>query len=96
MPARKAGKKGAAKKGAGGSKKAGARALPRRLVLTQDLITRILRRREWVMYGIPIRDVIATGDIAQMRRAAQITRTHLADVEKSLGRLDEAIRAGGR
>jgi hypothetical protein len=93
MPARKAGKKGAAKKSAGKSRKAGLKA---KVILTPSIIDQILKRREWVMYAQPIRNVIAAGNLAEMRRAAQVGRTHLADVQKSLGQLDEAIRAGGK
>jgi len=47
------------------------------------------------MYAQPINDVIATGNIAQMRQAAELARTHLADVQKSVAQLDARIRAGG-
>jgi hypothetical protein len=93
MPARKAGKKGAAKKSATKSRKAGLKRTP---ILRQDIITAILRRREWVMYAQPIFQVAASGNIAEMRRAAEVTRTHVEDVQKSLAQLDAAIRAGGR
>lgn len=96
MPTRKAGKKGAAKKGGAKARKSAKKTAATQKVLTQDLISRIVRRREWVMYGIPIRDVIAAGDPAQMRRAAQIARTHLADVQKSLNRLEDAISSAGK
>jgi len=82
MPARKAGKKSAAKKTAGTTNKV-------------SIIKAILKRREWVMYAQPIKDVIATGNIAQMRQAAELARTHLADVQKSVAQLDARIRAGG-
>lgn len=88
MPARKAAKKGA------GKKSASKVTVGTRKVITQDLITRILKRREWVMYAQPIFDASATGNIAELRRAAELTRTHLADVQTSLGQLDEAIRRG--
>jgi hypothetical protein len=88
MPARKAGKKSAAKKSAA-KKSAGA-------TTKLNIIKAILRRREWVMYAQPIKDVIATGNIAQMRIAAELARTHLADVQKSVEQLDARIRAGGR
>ena len=88
MPARKAGKKGAAKKSASTAAAATGR------VITQDLRTRILKRREWVMYAQPIFDATATGNIAELRSAAELTRTHLADVQQSLGQLDAAIRRG--
>lgn len=82
MPARKAGKKSAAKKTAGTSK--------------INIIKAIIKRREWVMYAQPIKDVIATGNIAQMRQAAELARTHLADVQQSVAKLDAKIRAGGK
>lgn len=84
MPARKAGKKA--------PKKAAKKALRVNIPL---LLARI-RRQEWVMYGLPIWNVAATGNLADMRRVAQAARTHLVDVQKSLGQLDEAIRAGGK
>lgn len=95
MPARKTGKKGAAKKSASKSRKAAPK-IGTSKVITQSLINRILKKREWVMYAQPIRDVIATGNIAQMRQAAELARTHLADVQKSVGQLDAKIRAGGK
>lgn len=62
----------------------------RRLTANQ-IIAAILRRREWVMYGIPIQDLIATGNIAEMRRVSVATKTHLADVQRSIKKLDAAI-----
>jgi hypothetical protein len=88
MPARKAGKKSAAKKSAA-KKSAGT-------TNRVSIIKAILRRREWVMYAQPIKDVIATGNIAQMRQAAELARTHLADVQQSVAKLDAKIRSGGR
>lgn len=93
MPARKAGKKGGAKKGAATPRTAGVQA---RRVLTQTLINKVIDKRQWVMYAQPIWDVIAVGDAAEMRRAAELTRTHLNDVQLSLGRLEEAMRARKR
>jgi hypothetical protein len=87
MPARKAAKKGAAKKSTAKSRKAGTTK-----VLRQNIIDAILERRQWVMYAQPIKDVIAAGNIAEMRQTAALTRRHLADVQKSLGKLDAKIR----
>lgn len=96
MPTRKASKKSGAKKAgakkAGSTKKAGI--LTQRINVTQVLAA-IIRRREWVMYGQPIFNVIATGNLADMRRVSQATRTHLADVQNSINKLDAAIRAKG-
>ncbi|PYS94511.1 MAG: hypothetical protein DMF64_00620, partial [Acidobacteria bacterium] len=89
------GKKSTAKKRAGTPRKAAAQAA-RGKVLSQSIIKSILDRRQWVMYAQPIFDVIATGNVAEMRRAAEVTRKHLAEVQKTLGQLDAAIRAGGR
>lgn len=89
MPARKAGKK-SAKKSAGTSKKAPTASLQK--VNSAILIAKI-RRREWVMYGIPIFNVAALGNIAQMRSVAQAARTHVEDVQGSIRKLDAAIRA---
>lgn len=94
MPARKAGKKGGAKKGAATQRTAGVQG--RRRVLTQTLINSVIDKRQWVMYAQPIWDVIAVGDAAEMRRAAQVTRAHLDDVQRSLARLDVAMRARKR
>jgi len=88
MPARKAAKKGAAKKSTAKARQAG----PVR-VLRQNIIDAILERRQWVMYAQPIKDVIAKGSIAEMRQTAALTRRHLADVQKSLGQLDAKIRS---
>ncbi|MEA2205141.1 MAG: hypothetical protein QOE77_1917 [Blastocatellia bacterium] len=88
MPARKAAKKGAAKKSTAKARKAGTGR-----VLRQNIIDAILERRQWVMYAQPIKDVIAAGNIAEMRQTAALTRRHLADVQKSLGQLDAKIRS---
>jgi hypothetical protein len=85
MPARKAGKKGA--------KKAG-KASP--VQITTAILKAKIARREWVMYAQPIRDVTAQGNLATMRSAASMARTHLADVSKSLAKLDAAIKARGK
>lgn len=90
MPARTAGKKGAKKRAT--PKKAGKL---RPVQISAILKARILRR-EWVMYAQPIMNVAASGNINAMRSAAALTRTHLADVTKSLGKLDEAIRSRGK
>ncbi|HEV7473506.1 MAG TPA: hypothetical protein VGN90_05625 [Pyrinomonadaceae bacterium] len=92
MPARKAGKKTAAKKGASKSPKAEKASLQ----ITTAILKAKIARREWVMYAQPIRDVTAQGNIATMRSAAVMARTHLADVTKSLAQLDAAIRARGK
>lgn len=93
MPARKAAKKGAKKSAA--KKSAGkSRGITTPQLSTPLLLARI-RRREWVMYGQPIWNIAALGNIAQMRAVAQATRTHLADVQRTLGRLDAAIRQRG-
>ncbi len=99
MPARKAGKKGGAKKSGakkGGAAPQGGRARLGSKALTQNLVRSIIDRRQWVMYAQPIWSVIASGDVAEMRRAAEVTRTHLADVKQSLARLEEAVRSGKR
>lgn len=88
MPARKAGKKGAAKSA---SK---ARKLTATPTLTTSALIAKIKKREWVMYGIPIFDVAATGKIAEIRRVAEAARAHIADVQQTLGQLDEAIRRG--
>ena len=90
MPARKAAKKGAAKKSTAKARKGPVRGK----LLKQSIIQAILDRRQWVMYAQPIWDVIATGNLAEMRKTATITRRHLADVQKSLGQLDARIRGG--
>jgi hypothetical protein len=89
MPARKAAKKGAAKKSTAKARQAGTSR-----VLRQNIIDAILQRRQWVMYAQPIKDVIAKGSIAEMRQTATLTRKHLADVQKSLGRLETRLRSG--
>jgi hypothetical protein len=94
MPARKAAKKGAAKKSTAKARK-GPQILRGKL-LTKNIIEAILERRQWVMYAQPIFDVIATGNIAEMRKTAAIMRKYIAAVQKSLGQLDTRIRAGGK
>ena len=86
MPTSKAPKKGTKK----AAKKAPAKL--QKLTATQ-LIAAVLKKREWVMYGIPIRDLTATGKLADLRRVSQAGRTHLEDVQNSIGKLDAAIRA---
>jgi hypothetical protein len=89
MPARKAAKKGAKKSAA--KKSAGkSRGLISPQMTTAILLSRI-KRREWVMYGLPIWNVAALGNIAQMRSVAQAARTHMADVQRKLNQLDAAI-----
>ena len=95
MPARKSGKKAAAKKGAAKSKKGGLQ-VARTKLLTKNIIESILERRQWVMYAQPIKDITAVGSLAAMRQTAAVTRKHLADVKASLGKLDARIRSAGK
>ena len=88
--AKKATKKASARKAAGSKETA---AISRQRMTATQIIAAILRRREWVMYGVPIRNLIATGNLADMRRVSTATRTHLADVQRSIAKLDAAIRA---
>jgi hypothetical protein len=92
MPARKAAKKGAAKKSTAKARKGGITAARGKL-LTRNIIQAIIDRRQWVMYAQPIWDVIATGNLAEMRKTATITRKHIADVQRSLGQLETRIRS---
>ena len=89
MPARKAAKKGTKK---AASKAGGATRAPLQKLTATQIIAAVLKRRDWVMYGIPIRDLTATGNIADLRRVSQAARTHLEDVQNSIGKLDAAIR----
>ena len=88
MPARKAAKKGAKK---AARKAGGARKATLKLTATQ-VIAAVLKKREWVLYGIPIRDLTAVGNLADLRRVSVAARTHLEDVQSSINKLDAAIR----
>ena len=43
-------------------------------------------------YGQAIRDAIARGDAAEMRRVAAGARKHVSDIQSALDRLDKALR----
>jgi hypothetical protein len=42
-------------------------------------------------YGDPIRNAIARGNMAEMRKVAASTRKYLGEVEKALAQLEKAI-----
>jgi hypothetical protein len=42
-------------------------------------------------YGVAIRDAIARGDQAEMRRVAASARKHLSDVQAALDKLNRAL-----
>jgi hypothetical protein len=77
----KGSKKGAAKKGS--SKKAGARA-----AATSGAVP---------PYGPPIREAIARGDVAEMRKVAASARKWIKDAQAALDKLDAKLaRTGGK
>ncbi|MGA9773022.1 MAG: DUF1843 domain-containing protein [Blastocatellia bacterium] len=59
------------------TKKASAK--PEKLVIPQPL------------YGGPIREAVASGDLKSMKSMATKARKHLADVNSALAKLDQAI-----
>lgn len=44
-----------------------------------------------VMYGVAIREAIARGDAAEMRRTATAARKHIAEVTKALQGLEKKL-----
>lgn len=44
------------------------------------------------LYGVVIRDAIARGDAAEMKRLSTQARKHIKDVESALSKLDEKIK----
>ena len=73
--------KGAAKKG--GSKKAGARA-----AATSGAVP---------PYGPPIREAIARGDVAEMRKVAASARKWIKDAQAALDKLEQRLaKTGGK
>jgi uncharacterized protein DUF1843 len=43
------------------------------------------------LYGPPIREVAASGNLSEMKSMATKARKHLADVNSALAKLDQAI-----
>jgi hypothetical protein len=78
------------------TRKAGKKASKRAPQFNLPILKAKIRRQEWIMYGPPIWNAVATGNIATMRATAALARTHLKDVQKSIEQLDAAIRAGGK
>ncbi|HEX7312746.1 MAG TPA: DUF1843 domain-containing protein [Pyrinomonadaceae bacterium] len=77
----RAAKKGAAKKGS--SKKAGARA-----AATSGAVP---------PYGPPIREAIARGDAAEMRKVAASARKWIKDAQAALDKLEQKLaKSGGK
>ena len=46
-------------------------------------------------YGVAIKEALARGDVAQMRKVANSARKHLKDVQAALARLEKAIEKEG-
>lgn len=44
------------------------------------------------LYGVVIRDTIARGDTAEMRRLSTAARKHIKDVESALAKLDAKLK----
>ncbi|HEX8635742.1 MAG TPA: DUF1843 domain-containing protein [Pyrinomonadaceae bacterium] len=44
------------------------------------------------LYGVVIRDTIARGDTAEMKRLATAARKHIKDVESALAKLDAKLK----
>lgn len=44
------------------------------------------------LYGVVIRETIARGDTAEMRRLSTAARKHIKDVESALAKLDAKIK----
>jgi hypothetical protein len=47
------------------------------------------------LYGRPIRDVIARGNLSEMKRMSATARKHITDVQTALDRLDAKIKQAG-
>lgn len=45
------------------------------------------------LYGMPIRDAIKRGDLAEMKKLGVQARKHVADVTSALASLDKALGA---
>lgn len=93
--AKKSAKKGAAKKGAAkkGATKAASRGLFN-LASFNKLKQAVIDRRQWVMYGLPPDEVLATGNIALMRQMLDLGQRHLAEVRGKVAQLEAAARRG--
>lgn len=87
MPARKASSKGASKSA---SKKSGSKKLSSKksAAKSQSYGTPGFQ----ALYGVVIRDTIARGDTAEMRRLSTAARKHIKDVESALAKLDAKIK----
>ncbi|HYO62193.1 MAG TPA: DUF1843 domain-containing protein [Pyrinomonadaceae bacterium] len=72
------------KQSAGASKSAGARKS------SPDLMSRAAAG-PIPPYGVAIREAIARGDQAEMKRVAAQARKHVADVQKALERLEKKM-----
>jgi hypothetical protein len=79
MPARKGTSKGASKK-SGGKKSAAKSKASGATAGIQPL------------YGVVIRDTIARGDTAEMKRLSTAARKHIKDVESALAKLDAKLK----
>jgi hypothetical protein len=54
------------------------------------------RRPPIALYGVPIYQAAASGDLRQMKSMAAQARKHISDVSSALARLEKAIaKAGG-
>jgi len=78
MPARKGTSKGASKKSS--SKKGAAKSKAGGVGAIQPL------------YGVVIRNAIASGDTAEMKRLSAAARKHIQDVQSALTKLDAKIK----
>jgi hypothetical protein len=47
------------------------------------------------LYGRPIRDVIARGNVAEMKKMATIARKHIQDVQSALTKLEAKLKQSG-
>src|SRR5262245_43820444 len=55
-----------------------------------------VRRPPIALYGVPINEAAASGDLRQMKSMAAKARKHISDVSSALARLEKAIaKAGG-
>lgn len=54
------------------------------------------RKPPIALYGVPINEAAASGDLRQMKSMAAKARKHIGDVSAALARLEKAIaKAGG-
>lgn len=57
----------------------------------KPLDLRAIKAGRVVLYGIPIRDAIKRGDIAEMKKLAVLARSHVKEVETALSTMEKEL-----